>query len=59
MIKQKYSLCRQIFQDFSEIDVDVYMAGCQGELAFSLKCSCIKWKCLCCGLSFQPQWWNS
>lgn len=31
MINEKYYLCLQIFKDFSEIDVDVYIAGCQGE----------------------------
>lgn len=42
MINEKYHLCWQIFQDFSEIDVDVYIAGCQGESTLSLQCSCIK-----------------
>lgn len=38
----------QIFQDFSEIDVDIYVAGCQGEWTFSLFFSRLQILSNCC-----------
>ncbi|XP_078803031.1 solute carrier family 26 member 6, like 1 isoform X3 [Oryzias latipes] len=38
-------MLKNIFQDFSEIDVDIYLAGCQGELILSLKSIDLQFDC--------------
>lgn len=49
----------QIFQDFSEIDVDIYMAGCQGKWTPSYFIEAVLCQHILLGFSLQPLWWNN